>query len=538
MSRLFVLGIDGATFNLLEPMVEKGNLPAFSKVMEGGAYGRLESPVPPETMSAWPAILTGKDPGTLGVLEFWEVNRKTYKAELSPIRWDEWNPLWKILDAQGKKVCICNVPTAYAPEDNFSGLFVSGPQSQGGELRRMAYPEELENTLKKINYQIYAPSIMTVGKDRFPHIVCNLTARKMKIASMLFSREQWDFFMFGLFYSDQMGHFYWKYTDETHPDFRPDNPYTHVILDYYRMVDGWLNDLLSSGENILIVSDHGQDKTLKYVNINAWLKSKNLLFLTKEGENRLRQADILTTMKINGYSYYARLTPRITEQDIDWSRTMAYSVNNCTININMQGREAKGCVAEGEDCENVRRLIKKELPELEDQENGWRVIEDVYFREELYSGYGISKLPDIIFTYKNDSYYYNPSLNAGYFPSRKILYRKAPDYCFEMERSAHHRRHGVFIAYGPDIKKGERIEGARNIDVMPTILHCLQVPVPEDVQGSILHSIFREDRSRGETAPHRRTDEGFDDSRSYGEERRTEEEERIVERRLKALGYI
>ena len=287
MSRLIVLGIDGATFTLLEPWAKEGKLPAFGKLLEGGVYGPLESLLPPETMSAWPAILTGKDPGKLGVLEFWRVNRTSYKAELDPLLWEKWNPLWRILDRHGKKVCMCNVPTAYAPEGDFSGLFVSGPQSQGGEIRRLAYPPMLEASLKKINYQIYAPSIMAVGADRFPQLVSSLTDTKMKIASMLLDKESWDFFMFGLFYADQMGHFYWKYTDKTHPDYRQHNRYSEVILDYYRKADGWLESLFSRDANIVLVSDHGQGKMLRYANLNAWLRSKSLLVLTPAGENRL-----------------------------------------------------------------------------------------------------------------------------------------------------------------------------------------------------------------------------------------------------------
>jgi predicted AlkP superfamily phosphohydrolase/phosphomutase len=288
----------------------------------------------------------------------------------------------------------------------------------------------------------------------------------------------------------------------------------------------------------VLVSDHGQGKMLRYVNLNAWLMSKDLLVLTSEGAKRLQQGDTITTLKINGYDYYARIKPKLTAHDIEWSKTKAYSVNNELININLQGREGRGCVRAGEEYDEVREYVKEELLKLEDGMNRTGIVEEVYYREELYEGEHVNKLPDIMFTYKGDSLYYNPSLNIGYFPHREILYDKAPDHCFELERSAHHTRHGIFLAYGPDINEGKKVTNAENIDVAPTVLHLLGIPIPEDMDGKVLRQIIRRESPLAAREITREKVKCQDSAKTDQESGYTEEEEKEIERRLKALGYV
>ena len=63
-TRVFALGLDGATFDLIEPWVQAGHLPALSRLMSSGSWGTLRSVIPPVTMPAWASFLTGLSPGT------------------------------------------------------------------------------------------------------------------------------------------------------------------------------------------------------------------------------------------------------------------------------------------------------------------------------------------------------------------------------------------------------------------------------------------------------------------------------------------
>jgi arylsulfatase A-like enzyme len=93
---------------------------------------------------------------------------------------------------------------------------------------------------------------------------------------------------------------------------------------------------------------------------------------------------------------------------------------------------------------------------------------------------------------------------------------------------------GVLIAAGPPFPSGETIMGARAVDIAPTVLHLLGVPVARDMEGVALEKLFTE--SWWESHPLRSVD-------SYGKREATQEvsptaaDERIREE-LRALGYI
>ncbi len=70
MSRVLIIGIDGATFDLIQPWAEAGDLPNLARLMAEGVHGLLESTLPPVTSPAWPTFATGKNPGKHSVFDF------------------------------------------------------------------------------------------------------------------------------------------------------------------------------------------------------------------------------------------------------------------------------------------------------------------------------------------------------------------------------------------------------------------------------------------------------------------------------------
>ena len=79
MTRTLIIGLDGATWNVIKPLAEKGGLPAFKKLMEDGVWGNLESTIPPITGPAWFSLATGMNQGKLGVFDFLSRKDNTYK---------------------------------------------------------------------------------------------------------------------------------------------------------------------------------------------------------------------------------------------------------------------------------------------------------------------------------------------------------------------------------------------------------------------------------------------------------------------------
>ena len=69
-SRVLIIGLDGATWNVLDPLIENGVLPNLEKLAKNGTRGILESTIPPITACAWPSFYTGRVPGNHGVFDF------------------------------------------------------------------------------------------------------------------------------------------------------------------------------------------------------------------------------------------------------------------------------------------------------------------------------------------------------------------------------------------------------------------------------------------------------------------------------------
>src|SRR3989304_3900917 len=108
--RVFVLGLDGATFNLIKPWIKEGELPNLSRLLEEGCHGELESVIPPLTTPAWASFITGKNPGKHGVFDFAERIDGSYD-----IRWVTsgsryGRSLWKIIGSHRGKVGVINIP--------------------------------------------------------------------------------------------------------------------------------------------------------------------------------------------------------------------------------------------------------------------------------------------------------------------------------------------------------------------------------------------------------------------------------------------
>ena len=70
--RVMVIGLDGATFDLIKPWVREGKLPTFKKLIDTGVHGQLTSTIPHGTIPAWPSFATGCNPGMHSFYDFFK----------------------------------------------------------------------------------------------------------------------------------------------------------------------------------------------------------------------------------------------------------------------------------------------------------------------------------------------------------------------------------------------------------------------------------------------------------------------------------
>jgi len=562
--KVVVVGLDGGTFDLIGPWAEEGKLPNMAWLMKNGTSGCLTSTFPPVTPTAWASFMTGKNPGKHGVMDFYLRQKDSYNRIIVNASNIDGETLWTILSKAGMRVGVVHVPLTYPPE-KVNGFIVSG-YALSPSLS--TYPPDLARELsskvygyKRVYSDILLVQYMQGMEDAYLESVRYATEREVEVTFYLMENYEWDLFMTHFYFLDSVQHFLWKYIDPKHPTYCPEGSkkYGDAILKYYQRMDDVIGEILrriDPNTTMIILSDHGFGPLYKRVYINHWLKKIGLLRLGGESKSPTskdwlsklgltREKLVPLVEKHDLLKFFMRMAPRVlarklywglprstlTLQDVDYQRTQAYSAGYVgQIYINLEGRDPHGIVEPGKDYEELRDYIIKELYELRDPESGEKIVDNVSRKEEIYWGQHIDQAADLLFTMMNMSYITQGTAGSPweFGPDMNSL-TGSPG-----SLTGWHRLNGIFIATGPDIKKGFRIENARIIDLAPTILHIFDVPISSDVDGRVLKEIFKPDSCLAKNKVRYQVHEVHE----RGKHRLTEKEEEEIKKKLKALGYM
>lgn len=552
-NKLFVIGLDSGTFDVIGPLIKDGYLQNLAKLIKAGCSGMLESTVPPVTPPAWVSFMTGKNPGKHGVFDFYASTVFGYERPVFNSKYVKARTLWSILSDLNKKVGVINVPMTFPPE-KVNGFIIPGIQFGLDSRHEFSHPPELmqELTEKFGEYQVlYGNAI-----GEYSHELDNYVAQwakihntREKVTLHLMDERPWDFFM-AVFYSiDAIQHRFWKFFDKTHPLHNPKEAkmYGPVIPDFYQKIDdsiGKILDRLDDSTTVVVVSDHGMGAVHKGFYLNRWLRNEGFLKLKKGAHpflgfrfphivykvlRRLKYKGIDWTIPMNLYNI---LKDKVDPRDglrlsyfVDWTKTRAYSANFTEqgLYINLKGREPMGIVEPGAEYERIREDLIGKLYQVVDPETGQKVFDKIYKKEEVYDGPYIEDAPDLFFVIKGGTYVSHKEIHY------KELFRN------EERDSGTHRMNGIFIIKGPGIKKDTKLEGCKITDVAPTILHSMGLSVPDDMDGKVLTDAFEAGfikehpvRYSSASGPDIGKDEGI-----YSDE----DSEKIKEK-LRGLGYI
>jgi len=572
-NKLVIIGIDGATFDIILPMVKNGELPTLGKLIENGVYGELNSTIPPMTPPAWSSFATGLNPGKHGIYDFTERVSGTYSIRFVNASMRNGKCMWTISSEHGKRVAVMAVPFTYPPEE-VNGVMISGIDAPGVGAQgdtSMMYPRELYHEIEKEvgRYIVSSNPMNDIYKGEMESALNRiLTAveRKGETAKYLLSKDDWDQFVMVFGETDLVGHHFWKYYD-------PDSPFYEESSDavkfsvqtVYKKIDtkiGEMLDIAPEGASVMIVSDHGFGGNNDIVvHLNNVLEEMGLLKFNKSGLDYI-VASVLDKVKKIGL----RLTPPVIKKElikkqrgglvnkmeskirfsmIDWSKTSAFSEETPyfpSIWVNLKGREPGGIVSEGEEYNRVVDEIIKKLKELKDPFNNCNMINAVYRRDEIYSGESAAKSPDIIIDWNTPggySYISRPSLYSKNGETvRKFTQEELRQDKFR-NKSGNHRQHGIFIGSGGAFLNGDKIENAQIIDIAPTALYIQGVPIPETMDGTVLNdTITSEFKQNNKLNYSSHSPENDSNSDNNDETPYTEEESEIIQKRLQDLGYI
>ncbi len=535
--RVLIVGLDGATMNVLGPLMAEGLMPRLKEAVDHGASGILRSTVPPLTPAAWTAFLTGRKPGSHGVIDFEYYDVHTGQLRFHSTYTNARVPnLWRILSDRGLKVGSINVPMTYPPYP-VNGFLVSGFETPGPESD-FVYPLDLKH---EILQRWPDPTLGTKWKrGRFGGMatfhenldyISQSFHQGADMTMWLGEKYGWDALMVVLKLVDNLQHKTWKYLDPRWP--QRDRERREMVRRCFAELDRAVGTLLDYAEKndaaVMMVSDHGHGSLEGKVYPNELLRRWGYLVLQRKPPWKGRKKHVSLV----------RGEPGGIDQHVpaDLSRTRAcvmHAGNAAFVYINLEGRQPTGIVKPAE-YEALRDELKDRF--LSDDcrvRNLWgesiRLFTEVHKPEELYNRSREDEpwMPDLILIQHETL----AAVRArrGRQVVRWLPYRR-------MEGT--HRPEGIIICTGPGITHKTDVD-ASIIDCAPTILAMMGVPVRANMEGRVLEEIL-EHPATVETEP---TAEELEPASVAQQaeppkgEAYSEEELRQVTDRLADLGYL
>lgn len=559
--RLLIIGLDGATFDLIRPWVQEGLLPTFAKLLEQGAHGPLRSVPNMNSAPAWTSFATGRNPGRHGIYYFDERIPGTYDKRYLNGSFRSGAPFWRILSDAGFRAGVINVPMTYPAED-INGFMLAGLDTPGIDSRGFCHPptlaKQLQRTVGGYIIEPGLPGFIKGGKrDLAVKYLFDAMEKRAAYAHHLLINEAWDLFVVTFTATDTAQHFFWKDMDPSHPEHDREEAthYGGVILKTYQRLDQIVRELMDAapGASVMLMSDHGggfNQRGAEY--LNQWLKDLGLLHYEGDVEssspartakalvaglaqsayrfvnrNLGREAKLRLTRMLPGLR--ERIETAATFKGIDWRRTEAYAYGaRDDIWINLAGREPEGTVSPGNEYDELCRSIIERLHQTRDVATHKPVIAWAKHREDIYSGDNLEKAPDITIQWRTEFV-----IRGLYIPKPDMSAPPVPPLSLNLNNGGH-RPDGILVFAGKNVPEGEVIQDAHIIDLAPTILYHFGLPIPKDMDGKVLTALFEEKYVArhpiqyslpDETATSRETDYSAQD-------------EAEIEERLRGLGYV
>ncbi len=479
--KLVILGLDGADWKILEPLINAGFLPNFRRVMEAGSHARLRSTVPALTPPSWTTIFTGVNPGKHGIFDFFTrkggVKTPTMSTDnIAPYLWEQM--------PDGKFISF-NVPFTYPPRKCPNCVTVAGFGTPSAESE-FTHPSGLKHEILEIAPQYGFDIIGEDEKHFFGRKSGDAdTSRKalidvihaslrntIGVARYLLEKKEWDAAFLVFQESDWIQHHF------MHHFFKATDKSATQVAEVYREYDAFLGYLLDKQYNVLIVSDHGFMEVKKIFFPDVYLKEKGLLKIKEPLLKRFFRAvgiskDLIISMvplwlyKPLRHSQMVSVIARNTlpwrdaGDDIDLQETAAYLVSQGAGGVVLRDPASSAEIAE---------LLRNST-----DESGRKAIKSVLRREDVYSGPALKDAPHL-FAIAAEGFRFKE--RVGPVRSKEIN----PD----SEQNGAHCEFGIFLSCGPDFRKNGRMPDLSVMDITPTVLAYFGYSLPAQMDGTII----------------------------------------------------
>lgn len=543
---LLVIGLDGMTFDVINPLVEMGRLPNIARLVREGVHSTLLSTVPSITPVAWSSFITGKSPGDHGVYD-WGIKTADYRMSIINANYLQDQSIWALLHRAGKQIGVIGLPVSYPPSP-YPSFTIGGPLSPSVHSP-FTFPETLYREIKE-NVGEYIIDFdkkqqLIAGEEAFVAAMARLVKARGETTLYLMQKYPWDVLMPVFIATDRLQHCLWQHLNFT----KPLTPIQQQIVEFYDLVDEYIGHFIEAApdpKTVILLSDHGFGPGKKMISLNGWLLQEGYLRPSQSGlSGNARQHALALAKRIGltrsqlkkGLSRFGLLgrfenqMERINTYEIafDWPRSVAFA-GRVGIYLNVKGREREGIVAPGEEYERLRKEISAKLSHMRDPQSGEAVFEKVCNREEFYSGRHVEMAPDIVLV-PNDGFKTVARLHRSR-GNRTDIFEQPQEW-----EQGMHRRDGILIAWGEMIEADGHLQKPPHIwDMAPTLLYLADVPIPTDMTGQVIVDLVKAEYREHWRFLYEKAEDAVQERE--GPLWANEEDERLVEERLRGLGYL
>jgi len=372
--RIFVFGLDGATWKIIDSFIKKGHLPFIKKLISQGARKELISTIPPRTAPAWSSFITGQNPGEHGVFDF-VVRNNVFGKEKKKLVNGSWlkTKFWQAWEKDGKRIALINLPMTY-PIEEVNGVVVSSILTPRG--KKWFYPQELGKVLKEVGYEMEnfgflerASKSKISSREIFAKIK-KMAEAKFLLARRLLEKKDWDFFFLLFSETDWIQHLFWR-GGQTLKIYQKIDQYLETLYEILRKKYGARNF------SFFVISDHGFHLAPGvHFNVYPWLRKNK--FLRPSPRAFLGRV-------LRKFSFWEE--DKTKSRFGDWGQSSILKTGSFGFWLNKK--------VLGKKYNSFRNNLIKELGNLK-FENGKKIFRMVAKREDVYWGRKLKDFWDII----------------------------------------------------------------------------------------------------------------------------------------------
>lgn len=527
MGRTVLIGLDGATFTVLDPLMARGVMPFLRDFTAGGVRAPLRTVMPPLTPPAWTSLMTGLRPGRHGVFDFFQKESADSEHHALATSQDIQAPtIWSVASAAGRTVTALNFPLMFPPPD-VDGHVVPGGWMPWRQLRLGCHPPGLFDELKRLpsfearelslDMELEAKATEGCAAEEHADWIRLHTRREQRwfdiLRHLATTREPSDLIAVMFDGPDKLQHLCWRFIDPACRPARPE-PWEQEAIDlceaYFRGLDAMIAEIVALAgpdPTVVLASDHGFGPTWDVFYVNAWLERHGFLAWR---DDTAGGGDAGTVPQVG----FAQMTRHV--HDLDWSRTVAYAATPSSQGINLVRRPPDGSagVAPGR-----RDALAAEIAQALRAEP---LVLDVLTRDEAFPGPLGDRAPDLNLVLADGA-------AISILRSEAVVRRRE-------QPNGNHQWQGILLARGPELRRGAACDEVSIVDVAPLLAHALGIPVPEGLDGRVPLELFAPGAL--ERRPPRYAASAAATAPAPQEVAFDHEEEATIVNRLRALGYV